>query len=83
MIDGDGFETGQATVEYTGVGDGEAIVTAEECVGLDREGTATWKADGCSDVERRVFQLGLREEFTDRDFLVADGGTFHVLKESA
>ena len=69
---------GSLTATYGGSGDGTAVFTSDTNEGIDREMSITFKGGGVS-VERTVRQEGLREIFED-DFLLADGGTFNVLK---
>lgn len=72
---------GNLSVTYEGSGDGSAVFTSDENEGIDREMTVTFKGAG-QEIERVVRQEGLREVFscTDGDFILADGGTFNVLK---
>ena len=66
------------TVTYEGSGDGSAVFTSETNEGIDREMTVTFKGAG-QEIERTVKQEGLREIF-EEGFILADGGTFNVLK---
>lgn len=68
---------GNLSVSYTGVNDGEAVFRSDQNEGIDREMTVTFKGAG-QEIERVVKQEGLREIFND--FILADGGTFNVLK---
>lgn len=72
---------GNLSVSYTGVNDGEAVFRSDQNEGIDREMTVTFKGAG-QEIERVVKQEGLREVFScsDGDFILADGGTFNVLK---
>ena len=69
---------GSLTVAYEGSGDGSAVFSSEQNVGIDREMTVTFKGAG-QEIERTVKQEGLREIFNE-EFILADGGTFNVLK---
>lgn len=69
---------GNLSVSYNGDGDGSAIFTSDPNEGIDREMSVTFKGGGIS-IQRDVVQAGLREVFND--FVLADGGTFNVLKE--
>jgi hypothetical protein len=71
------------TVAYDGDRDGSAIFTSEENESIDREMSVSFVDKSRSViVERTVKQIGLREVFNASDgaFLLADGGTFNVLK---
>lgn len=74
---------GLLTVAYDGEGDGSATFSSEVAEGLDREMSIS-VADTSRSVivERTVRQIGMREVFrcSDGDFILADGGTFNVLK---
>lgn len=70
---------GSLSVTYDGDGDGTAVFSSDVNEGLDREMSVLFKVKGI-EVERNVFQEGLRENFND-DFVLSDGGTFNVLKE--
>lgn len=71
-------------VEYEGVKDGDVVFSADSInEGIDREVPVSFVDKNRSVfVERTVRQEGLREAFiaSDGDFLLADGGTFNVLK---
>lgn len=69
---------GNLTVTYTGSGDGTAVFSSDQNEGIDREMTVTFKGAG-QEIERVVRQEGLREIFNE-EFVLADGGTFNVLK---
>ena len=72
------------TATYEGSGDGSAVFTSEPNEGIDREMDVTFvDQSGKVSVTRTVKQIGLRESFvaSDGDFLLADGGTFNVLKK--
>jgi hypothetical protein len=71
------------TVAYDGDRDGSATFTSEENESIDREMSVAFVDKSRSViVERTVKQIGLREVFNASDgaFLLADGGTFNVLK---
>lgn len=69
---------GNLSVTYDGSGDGSAIFTSDTNEGIDREMSVFFKGGGQS-IERVVKQEGLREIF-EEGFILADGGTFNVLK---
>lgn len=69
---------GSLTATYEGSGDGSAVFTSDTNEGIDREMSVFFKGAGQS-IERVVKQEGLREIFNE-DFILADGGTFNVLK---
>lgn len=69
---------GNLSVTYDGSGDGSAVFTSNTNEGIDREMSVFFKGAGQS-IERVVKQKGLREIFNE-DFILADGGTFNVLK---
>ena len=69
---------GNLSATYNGSGDGEAIFTSDINEGIDREMSVVFKGAGLS-IERKVTQVGLREIFNE-DFILADGGTYNVLK---
>jgi hypothetical protein len=75
---------GSLSVAYEGSGDGSAVFSSDVAEGLDRETKVIFR-DGkiTIAVERKVIQVGKREEFTpkDGDFVLADGGTFNVIKD--
>lgn len=77
---------GNISVTYNGDGDGSAIFSSDVAEGLDREMTVVFR-DGSKTVaiERKVTQAGMREKFvpSDGEFILADGGTFNVLKTTA
>ena len=68
---------GVLSVTYEGDGDGSAVFASETNEGIDRELSVTFKGGNAS-VEKVVRQIGMREIFGD--FILADGGTFNVLK---
>ena len=69
---------GNLSVTYEGSGDGSAVFSSDTNEGIDREITVTFKGAG-QEIERIVKQEGLREIF-EEGFILADGGTFNVLK---
>lgn len=69
---------GNLSVTYEGSGDGSAVFSSDANEGIDREMTVTFKGAG-QEIERVVKQEGLREIF-EEGFILADGGTFNVLK---
>lgn len=69
---------GNLSATYNGSGDGEAIFTSDINEGIDREMSVVFKGAGLS-IERKVAQVGMREIFNE-DFILADGGTYNVLK---
>ncbi|MBR4856014.1 MAG: hypothetical protein IKU94_05250 [Bacteroidaceae bacterium] len=69
---------GILSVTYDGDGDGTAVFASDANEGIDREMTVTFKGAG-QEIERTVRQEGLREIFNE-EFVLADGGTFNVLK---
>lgn len=71
---------GNLSVTYDGSGDGEAVFTSDVNEGIDREMMVIFKGGGMEEV-RKVAQVGLREIF--EGFILADGGTFNVLKTTA
>lgn len=72
---------GHLSVTYDGDGDGEAIFSSEVNEGIDREMMITIKDISNSVyIEKTVSQQGRREVFID-DWILADGGTFNVLKD--
>lgn len=71
------------TVAYDGDRDGSAVFTSDENESIDREMSVSFVDKSRSViVERTVKQIGLREVFNASDgaFVLADGGTFNVLK---
>lgn len=76
-------DEGSLTVAYEGDGDGSAVFSSSTNEGIDREMSVSFVDQSRSIVvDRRVSQVGLREVFlpSDGDFILADGGTFNVLK---
>jgi hypothetical protein len=71
------------TIVYDGNRDGSATFTSDVNESLDREMVVTYvDKDRKVSVAQMVKQVGLREVFnaSDGDFILADGGTFNVLK---
>jgi 3-dehydroquinate synthase class II len=71
------------TVTYDGDRDGSATFTSDVNESIDREMVVTYvDKDRKVSVAQTVKQAGLREVFnaSDGDFILADGGTFNVLK---
>lgn len=76
-------DAGSLTVAYEGSGDGSAVFSSDTAEGLDRSMVVSFVDKARTVVvERTVKQTGLRERFmaSDGGFLIADGGTFNVLK---
>lgn len=74
---------GYITATYEGSGDGSLTFNSDTNEGIDREQSIEVKTtDNKLSVSVSVKQIGLREVFacTDGDFILADGGTFNVLK---
>ena len=74
---------GSLSVSYEGDGDGSAVFSSDVAEGLDREMIVVFRDGGRTvAVERKVLQVGMREMFVpnDGDFILADGGTYNVLK---
>lgn len=74
---------GLLSVAYDGDRDGSAVFSSHQDEGLDREMKVSFvDRTRTVVVERTVRQDGMREMFvpSDGDFLLADGGTFNVLK---
>lgn len=75
---------GSLSVAYDGDGDGSAVFSSDKAEGLDRELSVTFVDKAKSVVvERAVRQQGMRDVFKakDGDFILADGGTFNVMKD--
>ena len=68
----------------SGKGPGSVSIEADPNEGCDRSAVVTASASGGPSVTLTVTQSGRREPFvgSDTDFIIADGGTFNVLKES-
>ena len=74
---------GSLSVAYKGDGDGSAVFSSDVAEGLDREMLVVFRDGGKTvAVEKKVTQVGMREMFvpSDGEFILADGGTFNVLK---
>lgn len=74
---------GSLTATYEGSGDGSAVFTSDTNESLDREMNVSFiDASRSIVVGRKVTQIGRREIFScsDGEFILADGGTFNVLK---
>lgn len=74
---------GNITATYTGSGNNTITITSTENEGIDREQTITVETNNKQKSESiTISQEGLREVFScaDGDFILADGGTFNVLK---
>lgn len=77
--EGDGY----ITAAYEGSGSGSASISSDVNEGIDREQSINVETtDKSKSASILVQQEGLREVFTpaDGDFILADGGTFNVLK---
>ena len=79
---GDGY----ITATYDGSGNGSASISSDINEGIDREqniSVSTTLGDNPKSESVSVKQHGMREMFlsSDGDFILADGGTFNVLKE--
>ena len=75
---------GSLSVTYDGDRDGSAVFSSETNEGIDREMSVAFvDASRQVNVARTVKQIGMREPFvaSDGDFILADGGTFNVLKD--
>lgn len=75
-------DTDNLTITYSGNGAEIIEVSSDKNEGIDREMPITFKGGGVS-VEALVRQEGRREIFNtdDGDFILADGGTFNVIKD--
>ena len=74
---------GSLSVSYDGDRDGSAVFSSDVAEGLDREMIVVFRDGGKTvAVEKKVTQVGMREMFVpiDGEFILADGGTFNVLK---
>lgn len=74
---------GSLTVAYDGDRDGSSVFSSDINEGIDREIVVSFAdKDRTVVVDRTVKQIGLREVFNVADgaFILADGGTFNVLK---
>lgn len=71
-------------LEYDGDGNGQIAVTLTPNEGIDREQTVEVETTNGNITENiTIKQEGLREVFAcaDGKFILADGGTFNVLKD--
>ena len=76
---------GYITATYTGSGNGSASISSDINIGIDREQSViveTTEGNNPKSVSVDIRQLGMREVFkpSDEGFVLADGGTFNVLK---
>lgn len=74
---------GHITATYEGSGSGSASIASDVNEGIDREQAITVETtDGTIRRSVDVTQYGMREVFepSDGGFVLADGGTFNVLK---
>lgn len=70
---------GSLSVTYEGSRDGSAVFSSDANEGVDREMSVVFKdVSGKVSVTRTVSQEGRREAFSD--MILADGGTFNVIK---
>lgn len=79
--EGDGY----ITAIYDGSGSGSASISSDVNEGIDREQNIkveTTRGNNTVSVDMTISQEGMREVFvpSDGDFVLADGGTFNVLK---
>lgn len=80
--EGDGY----ITATYEGSGNGQASISSDMNEGIDRTQLIVVETTSGSNPKSEavtVSQLGLREVFepSDGEFVLADGGTYNVLKE--
>lgn len=76
---------GYITLTYTGQGNGSASISSDGNEGIDREQSIKVETTAGEEPKREsilIKQVGLREVFepSDGEFVLADGGTFNVLK---
>jgi hypothetical protein len=76
---------GYITASYEGSGNGSASISSDVNEGIDREQSIKVETTNGNDPKSEnvlVKQVGLREVFepSDGEFVLADGGTFNVLK---
>ena len=76
---------GYITATYEGSGSGSASISSDVNEGIDREQSIKVETTQGSEPKSesvQVTQIGLREVFepSDGGFVLADGGTFNVLK---
>ena len=77
---------GYITATYEGSGNGSASISSDINEGIDREQSIkveTMEGNNLKSESVSIKQYGMREVFSpnDGDFVLADGGTFNVLKE--
>jgi hypothetical protein len=77
---------GYITATYEGSGNGSASISSDVNEGIDREQyikVETTNGNEPKSIDVSVKQCGMRETFepSDGEFVLADGGTFNVLKE--
>lgn len=77
---------GYITATYEGSGSGSAYISSDVNEGIDREQyikVETTKGNEPKSIDVSVKQYGMREVFepSDGEFVLADGGTFNVLKD--
>lgn len=77
---------GAITAIYEGSGNGSVAISSDINEGIDRNQNITietTEGNNPKSVDVNVKQVGLREVFlpTDSEFILADGGTFNVLKD--
>ena len=80
-----GTGSGNITLTYTGQGNGSASISSDANEGIDREQYIKVETTAGEEPKREnilIKQVGLREIFTPKDgkFVLANGGTFNVLK---
>ena len=76
---------GDITAIYEGSGNGSVAISSDRNEGVDREqyiNLSTTKGNNPKSVDINIKQYGMREVFNpiDDSFILADGGTFNVLK---
>lgn len=76
---------GYITATYKGNGNGSASISSDVNEGIDREQSIkveTMKGNEPKSIDVSIKQYGMREVFepSDGEFVLADGGTFNVLK---
>lgn len=76
---------GYITATYEGSGSGSASISSDVNEGIDREQpikVETTKGNEPKSIDVSIKQYGMREVFepSDGEFVLADGGTFNVLK---
>lgn len=75
---------GNITATYEGSGSGSASIASDVNEGIDREQSIKVETtDKSVSATVVVSQLGMREIFnaSDGEFILADGGTFNVIKD--